>query len=287
MELVTVTTADYVRLQGVYSASNHPLRSSVSKGSIDGAVLVHGIGGNFYSSRLLNHFAKTLQELGLGTLIINTRGHDMVNTLSWAGKSRSGGAAFENVDDCRLDLAAWHDLMIERGHSHLLFLGHSLGAIKSLYIAAHAPPKNLRAVVALSPSRLSYRRMMETSTDGKFAATFSLCQKLVSEGRGDDPISVEFPVKTWMTPACYLDKYGPNEKYNWLRFIGRVQVPSLLLFGEKELNQHPAFIGLREDFAQAQQQLGPLRIEIIEDADHFYSSKFDLVDDCMTRWLLK
>lgn len=287
MELVSVTTADYARLHGVYSPTQNPVRCSVSKGSVDAAVLIHGIGGNFYSSRLLNHFAVTLQGLGISTVTINTRGHDLVNTLSWAGKSRSGGAAFENVDECRLDLAAWHDLMVAKGHNRLLFLGHSLGAIKSLYCAAHAPPEKLRSIIALSPSRLSYRRMLETSTDGKFAATFSLCQKLVSEGRGRDPISVEYPVKTWMSPECYVDKYGPLEKYNWLNFIDRVQVPSLLLFGEKELNQHPAFIGLQEEFSQTQQRPGPIQIETIEDADHFYSSKFDLVDDCITRWLIQ
>lgn len=285
MELVTVTTSDYVRLHGAYSVSRAPLRSSVAKGSIDGAVLIHGIGGNFYSSRLLNHFALTLRELGISTVTINTRGHDMVNTLSWTGRTRSGGAAFESVDECRFDLVAWHDFLIQRGHGNVLFLGHSLGAIKSLYSAAYAVPRRLRALIALSPSRLSYRRMLETSTDGLFAETFAHCQQRVAEGRGNDPIPVRYPVTTWMTPTCYVDKYGADEKYNWLNFIDRVEVPSLLVFGEQELQSHPAFIGLSQEFEPLQKKSRSIQIDTISGADHFYSSKFQLVDDCITRWL--
>lgn len=285
MELVTVTTSDYVRLHGAYSVSSTRQRSSIAKGNVDSVVLVHGIGGNFYSSRLLNHFALTLRDLGLSTVLINTRGHDMVNTLSWNGRSRSGGAAFENVDECRFDLAAWHDFLVERGHGNVLFLGHSLGAIKSLYSAAHEPPNRLRAVIALSPSRLSYRRMLETSTDGLFSQTIAHCQRLVAEGRGSEPIPVRYPVVTWMTPECYVDKYGADEKYNWLNFVDKVEIPALLLFGEKELANHPAFIGLQADLEPVKQNSRSIHIETIAEADHFYSSKFEQVDVCISRWL--
>jgi alpha-beta hydrolase superfamily lysophospholipase len=112
VELVTVTTSDYVRLHGVYWTSHAPLGSSVAKGGVDSAVIVHGIGGNFYSSRLLNHFAQALRALGISTVTINTRGHDMVNTVSWSGRARTVGSAFEKVDDCRTDLVAWHAFLL-------------------------------------------------------------------------------------------------------------------------------------------------------------------------------
>jgi pimeloyl-ACP methyl ester carboxylesterase len=290
MELVTVTTSDYVRLHGAYTVSQvrlRPAASTSSHGSVDAAVLVHGIGGNFYSSRLLNHVAATLQELGISTVLINTRGHEMVNTLSWNGRARSGGSALENVDECRFDLNAWHDFLIDRGHTNVLFLGHSLGAIKSIYCGAYAPPARLRAIIALSPSRLSYQQMLKTSRDGLFAATFAECQQRIAEGRGAEPIPVKYPVATWMTPDCYVDKYGPDEKFNWLNFIHRVTIPSLLVFGEQELAQHPAFIGLEAELESAMRNSPHLQVETIPHADHFYSSKFAMVDDRIFVWLAR
>lgn len=285
MELVTVTTSDYVRLHGVYSATAAAVRTSVSKGSVDAAVIVHGIGGNFYSSRLLNHVAETLKLLGISFVSINTRGHDMVNMVSWGGQAKTVGSAFENVADCRLDLMAWHNFLLERGHHSVVFVGHSLGAIKALYSAAKEPPPKLGSVIALSPSRLSYSRMLITSSDGLFRDTFERCQRLVDSGHGHEPVSVEFPVSAWMTPNCYLDKYGPEEKYNWLRFIDQVQVPSLLLFGEKELASHPAFIGLDREWEPFQSKFKSIEFIKVRDADHFYSSKYDEVDDLLLRWL--
>jgi pimeloyl-ACP methyl ester carboxylesterase len=285
MELVTVTTSDYVRLHGVYSASSATTRTSVFKGSVDAAVIVHGIGGNFYSSRILNHVAETLKLLGISVVSINTRGHDMVNMVSWGGQARTVGSAFENVDDCRWDLLAWHNFLLERGHANIVFVGHSLGAIKALYSAAKEPPPKLRAVIALSPSRLSYRRMLITSSDGLFRDTYQRCELLVESGHGQEPVSVEFPVSAWMTPNCYLDKYGPAERYNWLTFIEQVPVPSLLLFGEKELTSHPAFIGLDREWEPFRAKLNSIEFITVKDADHFYSSKYDEVDDLILRWL--
>ena len=87
--------------------------TSPQRGSVDAAVLLHGLAGNFYSSRLLFHFAETLRQLGINVVVVNTRGHDMINTSTWGGRARSVGAALENIDDCRLDVNAWVDFLIE------------------------------------------------------------------------------------------------------------------------------------------------------------------------------
>ncbi len=286
MQLVSVTTSDLVRLHGMYLPSKLPHRVSPSKGFVDAAVLVHGIGGNFYSSRLLLKLAEMLNGIGVSVVLINTRGYEMVNTLSWGGQARTVGAAFEKVSDCQYDLTAWHDFLIDRGHGNVLFLGHSLGAIKSLFAAAEQAPQKLKSIVAVSPSRLSYRRMLETSTDGLFRQTFERCKALVNDGRGNDPVQVEFPVRTWMTPNCYLDKYGPDEKYNWLNFIERVQQPSLLVFGQRELDSHPGFIGVENDLESSRKKWMTVDVQIIPEADHFYSGNMDLLEDAILRWLL-
>jgi alpha-beta hydrolase superfamily lysophospholipase len=283
-ELVFTTTPDHVRLHGIFGRAYGSRRTVSSTGDCDIAILMHGLGGNFYSSRLLFHFANTLQRLGLDTLIVNSRGHDMVNTLSWSGRARSGGAAMERVCDCTHDINGWVQFAVDRGHQQVLLFGHSLGAIKSLYSLAHRPRSEVRSVVGLSATRLSYSRMNESAGSELFGETMRRCEQLVAEGRSDDLIQVPFPFPTWMTPAGYLEKYGPEEAYNWLRFADRIEVPTLLLFGSRELDENPAFEGLREDLAQLS-GISSLTIEEIEGADHFYTACFPRVDQRLTEWL--
>ena len=127
--------------------------------------------------------------------------------------------------------------------------------------------------------------MIDLPSGELFRQTIQRCEGLIAEDRGLDPIQVPFPVPTWMTPQCYLDKYGPAEKFNWMRFIDSVSIPTLLLFGEKELRDDPVFVGVAEELELLKRGWNPLTIETIPDADHFYTSKFAEVDEALTRWL--
>ena len=48
-ELVSILTADHVRLDGLYVEST----TATVKGPFDAAVISHGLGGNFYGAKLL------------------------------------------------------------------------------------------------------------------------------------------------------------------------------------------------------------------------------------------
>jgi len=60
-ELVQMTTRDGVRLDGSFQAPTAP---GVAGLPVDGLCLVHGTGGNFYSSTLFDSLAARLLELG-------------------------------------------------------------------------------------------------------------------------------------------------------------------------------------------------------------------------------
>lgn len=284
-EIVFTSTSDNVRLHGLYRSTNKAIRTGQAVGSVDGAVLLHGLGGNFYSSRLLSHFSETLLALGVNLVIANTRGHDMINTSTWAGRAKSIGAAFENVGDCKYDVAAWTDFLVKRGHSNILVLGHSLGAIKALYAQAYEPHANVRSIIGLSATRLSYEKLVDSPRGDLFRETLAKCNERIESDLGDTPIHVPFPFPTWMTPKCYLEKYGPSESFNWMKFINKVDVPTLLLFGQRELDENPAFEGLRDELKALQTSWGDLTIQEIDEADHFYSSKFGEVENALNRWL--
>lgn len=272
-------------LHGLYCMTSQRPLVPPQRGSVDAAILLHGLAGNFYSSRLLLHFAEILQRLGLNTVVVNTRGHDMINTSTWGGKARSVGAALENIDDCRLDVNAWVEFLVERGAGNVLLFGHSLGAIKALYAQAYAPHPKVGSIVGLSATRLSYEKLIELPSGDLFRDTLARCEDLIEADRGNDPIQVPFPFPTWMTPRCYLDKYGPGDKFNWMSFVEQISIPTLLTFGGRELQENPAFTGMEEELQKLKQGWNSLTIETVAAADHFYTSKFSALEDQVTRWL--
>jgi len=284
-EIVFTTTSDQVRLHGFYRPAGKPSASSPETGSVDAAVMIHGLGGNFYSSRLLFHFSQTFLKLGISVVIVNTRGHDMINTSTWAGRASSIGAALENVGDSKFDVNAWVEFMLKRGHANVLVFGHSLGAIKALYTQAHQPHPKIRSIIGLSATRLSHRKMLESPRGDLFRETFDRCQQLVKNGNGETPVHVPFPFPTWMTPAGYVAKYGPDESFNWMTFVDKIDIPTLLLFGQRELDENPAFEGLRDELTELKSGWNSLTIEEVAEADHFYTSKFGEVENSMNRWL--
>src|SRR3954463_4000494 len=101
VDLVQTTTRDGVRLDGVYQA---PARPGTARLAVDAFVLVHGTGGTFYTSSLLESLGERLLELGIGVLRVNTRGHDLVSPAHTIRGSLRQGAAYEVLDDCRHDL---------------------------------------------------------------------------------------------------------------------------------------------------------------------------------------
>ncbi|MEM7457529.1 MAG: hypothetical protein AAF456_24560, partial [Planctomycetota bacterium] len=133
-ELVSILTADHVRLDGFYVEAASDISA---EGPFDAAVISHGLGGNFYGAKLLKHIAAFLGGRGIACVLANNRGHDLVNWSSREAKLATLGAAFEKVGECSFDVEAWTDFLTERGHSRILLAGHSLGAIKTLYSAAN------------------------------------------------------------------------------------------------------------------------------------------------------
>ena len=99
-------------------------------------------------------------------------------------------------------------------------------------------------------------------------------------------LRIEFPFKTMMAAGAYVDKYGATNEYDWLGFIDRVDVPTLLLFGEIELNENPAFEGLEVKFDQLSRDNASLTIDVIPGADHFYSARYREACEQIRQWLM-
>lgn len=280
-ELVRTTTGDELRLDGALFSPR-----SAAACRLDALVMLHGVGGNFYGGTLFEDLAFRLLDLGVTVLRVNTRGHDAVSWASTpAGPSRQG-AAYEVVDHCRHDIRAWIDLLEQRGHHRVGLLGHSLGAVKAIYAQANDPHPAVRCVVALSPPRLSHAAFQNAPQSSTFFEAFSQARQLIQAGQPEGLFQARFPVPQIVSAASYLDKYGPEERYNVLRFLDRVRCPLLVVYGQTELKRGGiALAGMDETVKAAAGQAQELQTEAIAGADHFYTGVYESLGDSVTTWL--
>ena len=77
-------TPDEVKLHGMYQAAVGPPAAAA-----DAALLLHGLGSNFYSSTLNLRLADALIELGISVVLGNTRGHDGISMNPVSGRARA------------------------------------------------------------------------------------------------------------------------------------------------------------------------------------------------------
>jgi GNAT superfamily N-acetyltransferase/pimeloyl-ACP methyl ester carboxylesterase len=284
VDLVQTFARDGVRLDGAWRQGAGPS----SQLPIDAICLIHGTGSNFYSSTFLEAIANHFVALGCGALTVNTRGHDGISTSSVRqGGGKRLGAAYEVVDDCRHDVHAWLDLLAEKGANRIALIGHSLGAVKAIYALAQARHPRVVALVALSPPRISYTHFAASAQAAAFLETFQRAQALVDEGRPNALMEVQLPLPMAIAAAGYLEKYGPHERYDYLKFIRSIELPLLVAFGELEVQSNMAFQGCPDAVKMQAGSGGSLQVEIVPGADHFYTNKRPELLQLIEPWLHK
>ncbi len=279
-ELVATQTADKCRLNGfLLEPHQAPLHG------IDGAVVMHGLAGNFYGSALLLNLAQQLAAAGVRTVVGNSRGHDLLNLTVCAGRSQTQGAAVEDVAAGPADLTGWVEFLLRRQCQRVLLVGHSLGAIKSLLALADQPHSAIAGCAALSPTRLNHEQFIRSRSGPLFAETLNTARQLCQAGREQELMRIQFPFPTLMAARAYLEKYGPDNRFDWLGMTPKIQRPTLVLFGELELNENPAFEGLREELQSALANHPAIEWEEVPRADHFYSATVLAAAERLKSWI--
>jgi dienelactone hydrolase len=284
VDLVQTTTRDDLRLDGSFQ----PAPSSPSVVGLDGVCMVHGTGGNFYSSTLFDALAERFLSLGVSVLRVNTRGHDGISSASTPRGGRRQGAAYEVIDDCRHDLAAWAGWLKGRAGPRVGLLGHSMGAVKCLYALAQEPAIGAACAVAVSPPRLSYATFVASPQGKVFRDDLARAEALVAAGEPAALMEVRLPLPLIITAAGFLEKYGPEERYNYFRFLPGVPCPTLFAFGGHEVAGHVAFQGAPAEL-EARKGRQAVEVVTIPEADHFYTDGRDAlagqIEACLRRAL--
>lgn len=275
VDLVRVKTSDGCTLDGALQKPTVPAAARLAA-----VILVHGTGSNFYQSTMLEFLAERFLAQGVAALRVNTRGHDGISVAVTPRGGLRAGAAYEAVDDCRHDLAGWMTFARAQVGPRVALLGHSLGAVKCIYATVHEPGLDPSLVIAVSPPRLSHAWFCQSPRREEFLLTYRQAESLVQSGQGATLIEATMPLPMTISAGGYVDKYGPDERINFLPLVSRMRCPSLFVFGSKEVESNVAFQNLPGELTALSRD-----VSVVEGADHFYTGKRAELAAAIDGWL--
>jgi pimeloyl-ACP methyl ester carboxylesterase len=247
-ELVRVTTSDGLELQGLLvTPASGPAKTTV--------IHVHGLSGNFYENRFVDHAADAATGAGANFITINNRGHEYISDFICESPegvtSKQIGGAFETFGDCLKDIQAWVDLAKSRGAERIVLQGHSHGALKVTYYLSKTDDPVIAGIVLLSPSDdfgLQRYRMGR-----RFDEILGIVKKMVDEGRGHDFIPRDY-FHYHISAATYYDTFRPDSPLKLFNIsmtethhfpaLEHIKIPLLLIVGSVD----EAFIGRADEF---------------------------------------
>jgi pimeloyl-ACP methyl ester carboxylesterase len=239
-------------------------------------VLVHGVAMNFYLPPLFL-FGQELAERGHHCFSINTRGHDWI---SRAGNlTKFGGAAYENLDDCFLDLDGALAFLAGRGYRRFVLIGHSLGAIKSIIYQGSRRRPDMAGIVSCSAPKQFYSERI--ARQPKFAELIEQAESRVANGKGEELMSVPVGATPGIFSArTHLDKYGKDDRNDCRAHAKTLGCPLLAIVGGAEPKLFHDYA--REIVANAGRDASYVPVD---GGNHFYNRHTTQIVDVIDRWL--
>jgi hypothetical protein len=144
--------------------------------------------------------------------------------------------------------------------------------------------------IATSPPQFSYSDYVSRPDGHLFLEYFNKAKQLVADGQPDAVFPVTIPTTVLLAAKTYLDKYGPEERFDIVKHLPNVQVPILVTIGTKEgagpeSPDRFSFLGLADRITDLAQGQDNLSFEPIDGADHFYTGVTDQLWSAIDNWL--
>jgi pimeloyl-ACP methyl ester carboxylesterase len=268
-EICTFKTADNERLHGA-------LLTPPSAKSNLALVFVPGVAMNFYLPPLFI-FGQELAARGYHCFVINTRGHDWICRAG--NLTRFGGSAYEMLDDCLLDLDAALEYLGHRGYGRFVFIGHSLGAIKSIIYQGTRQRSDLAGLVLCSAPKQFYTERVARQPESR--KSIELAELMVAEGRGEELMSIAVGATPGIfTARTHLDKYGKDDHSDCRPFAKKLGCPLLAIVGDAE----PKFF---HEYAQeiVANAGNNATCKLVHGGNHFYNRHTREIVEILHQWL--
>jgi len=276
VELVSVTTSDNLSLHGYLRT---PQAAKIDLG-LDLVICHHGVGSNFYTSSFFDRMGDELLARGCGILRVNNRGHDEVFRTG----GRTLGSAYETLDDSRLDITAWLDFAEARGFHHVALWGHSLGAVKTVYFLGVQDDPRIVCAVASSPPRFNNANYRGSLDGDRFQADIQRAESSMAAAQPDALLDARIPQQRWFSARTYLEKYGPNTRFDYFQHLPNVRKPLLLTVGSLEADDI-SFTPLVEKGPEFNARWPRISFQNIQGADHSYTSRTQELWSGVSTWL--
>ncbi len=264
-------TADNERLHGA-------LLTPIDDKSDLALIFVHGVAMNFYLPPLFT-FGQQLSARGHHSFVINTRGHDWI---SRAGNlTKFGGSAYENLEDCVADLDGAIDFLKQHGYRRFIFIGHSLGAIKSIIYQGTQQRADVVGIVSCSAPKQFYSERVVRQPI--FRDLIERAEAMVNDGNSEELMTVNVGATPGIfTARTHLNKYGKDDRNDCRPHAKNVGCPLLAIAGGAE----PPFF---HDYAQEIVAAAGGRSEYrnVDGANHFYNRHTHQMVEILDGWLGK
>ena len=268
-EICTFRTSDNERLHGA-------LLTPPGSPNDLALVFVHGVAMNFYLPPLFL-FGQTLAARGYHCFVINTRGHDWICRAG--NLTRFGGSAYENLDDCLVDLDGALAFLAGRGYRRFVLVGHSLGAIKSIIYQGTRRRSDMAGIVSCSAPKQFYSERI--ARQPKFRELIEQAEAMVSDGRGEELMSVAVGATPGIFSArTHLDKYGKDDRNDCRPYAKSLGCPLLAIVGGAEPKLFHEYA--QEIVANAGANA---TYEQVDGGNHFYNRHISQIVEVIERWL--
>jgi pimeloyl-ACP methyl ester carboxylesterase len=262
-------TTDNERLHGA-------LLTPIDKKSELALIFVHGVAMNFYLPPLFT-FGQELSARGHHSFVINTRGHDWI---SRAGNlTKFGGSAYENLEDCVADLNGAIDFLKQQGYRRFIFIGHSLGAIKSIIYQGTQRRVDVVGIVSCSAPKQFYSERVVRQPI--FRELIEHAEALVNDGNSEELMTVNVGATPGIfTARTHLNKYGKDDRNDCRPHAKNIGCPLLAIAGGAE---PPFFHEYAQEIVAAAG--GQSRYQRVDGASHFYNRHISQFVEIISQWL--
>jgi hypothetical protein len=131
---------------------------------------------------------------------------------------------------------------------------------------------------------------LDSAAGADFEEDFERATQLIEHGQPETIIDVRVPPpplpdlpRFWFSARSYVDKYGPEDRYDYLTHLAQVRVPLLLTLGS--LEDTLTFQPLAARGPSLHDELPHVQFAIVDGADHAYSNRTTELSAAVRRWL--